>query len=117
MCKYLILITLIVSAPASSSLDFAQEKVEAYDTLHASYKNCRKSVSNYKYWNLVTACMEKKENKHCINHITHQLDYGKITYDVGDFDHCEALKPTEQQFTQYLDELMAKKKSQKPKAD
>ena len=109
--RILALVVGIVLLPSSAnscelSEEFIELRSEAFRDIRSAFNSCYDSVGNYQYWVAYAECIEAEGSIYVGSRCAHAL-HRKEPLPESLFQHCEVLRPTEEQAKDYLAELMA----------
>jgi len=85
---------------------------EAWKEIHSPYESCKKSSRSYFFYKAVAKCMEKGGGQNVAGGCFHIVGYQK-THDPADLEHCEIMKPSDEQIIEYFQELVKDRGVQK----
>ena len=88
--------------------EFVELRKEAYQEIRSAFNACQESVRAYHYWDAYAACVEAKGDALKGSKCAHAFQQREPLSEVA-FQHCEVLRPNEEQAEEYVATLMAER--------
>lgn len=88
--------------------EYSKLRAEVSEEIRDPYNSCTKAARAHFFYKAVAKCREAGRGKNIGGGCFHIAGY-EVNHDEGELDHCKILKPTTDQFIEYLN-VVAKEK-------
>ena len=90
------------SSACELTSEYKDLRRQVTDEVRASYRECIKTTKSYFFYKAVAECMDEGRGVDVAGGCYHIVGY-EVTYQPEDIEHCSVLKPTAEQFAEYME--------------